>query len=677
MDTVEEKEEAAGGGGGGGGEWWVDEEESSGSEVSSDELDFVDHSMKEKSQKTYQDFVDSTRDSQTMTVHVHINGIYKIPIFCGDGTQSLKWLCMAAVQRYRASLESSGRLRHCEPLSQRSSFRAENLIHHTGGLSGAQSILNDYIKPRFRAMKGNFIPQNLRLKASLNKVAHHVNKMRQATLIRSKATAAFFRSADKETAHIAIEAMNRASKETAATRSRASGTGTTLSGNAPALVGLNPCSELKRRGRAGSGNRVPNAQDQLVMHLKNGDHVFLELDEAGGAYVRRDTCFSVSTFMRLRFVESRKGAIDFELADVIEDLETIDEGYNIYVRERGLRDRNSKQQISKNLSYMALFKFISDKDDQDALRKIFKNEDTYDQIRTLFRQYAYSGAGDAFTMDVGEWESLCKDAGVLGPKGMTFGAVDTIFIAANYTAKAAKKDAKISGRVANKQHESFLGNPDNAFTLFEFIEAICRLGVAMKFETSEKPTWSPSEKIKALLDQHILPLAKKCEEEWNVFQEIEDKAVQNCFHRRMQDLELKFLKFCPHMSTKKKSILNMHLNLQNYIDLIESTGLLREDDVTVSVSVTHRTIRECFIWSQRKTTEDKASIRSEEDSLTEMGFYEFLESLALMAHRIFAEHPEWTGGRNTNAEHLSEQLDALIDLLVAPRENETHYKHKK
>ena len=45
-------------------------------------------------------------------------------------------------------------------------------------------------------------------------------------------------------------------------------------------------------------------------------------------------------------------------------------------------------------------------------------------------------------MDVGEWEMLCKDAGILGTKGMTFGKVDTIFIAANYAAKAAKKNSE-------------------------------------------------------------------------------------------------------------------------------------------------------------------------------------------------------------------------------------------
>ena len=127
----------------------------------------------------------------------------------------------------------------------------------------------------------------------------------------------------------------------------------------------------------------------------------------------------------------------------------------------------------------------------------------------------------------------------------------------------------------------------------------------------------------------------------------------------MKELELKFLQFCPHMSTRKKSILDMHLKLQNYIDLIESTGLLREDNVTVSETVTHRTIRECFIWAQRKTTSDKVSVQNEEESLKELGFYEFLESLVLMAHRVYG------GDSVGDASELGSQLARLIDVLLA------------
>jgi hypothetical protein len=243
-----------------------------------------------------------------------------------------------------------------------------------------------------------------------------------------------------------------------------------------------------------------------------------------------------------------------------------------------------------------------------------------------------------------------------------------------------KKDRKKLGAKTGKPpNESHMGNPDNAFTLFEFIEALCRLGMAMppgyaagdsnkdKGGGSKNSHHTPALCVQTLLDRHILPLAKKCHENWHIFEEIEDKSVQNCFHLRMRDLEFKFLEYCPHQLTKKKSILDMHLTLQQYTDLVESTGLLREDDVTVRASITHRTIRECFIWAQRKTTDDRATVKNEEDSLTELGFYEFLESLALMAHRVYAGHPEWTKGRGVGAEHLSAQLDALIDVLLQQR----------
>ena len=158
----------------------------------------------------------------------------------------------------------------------------------------------------------------------------------------------------------------------------------------------------------------------------------------------------------------------------------------------------------------------------------FSDEDLYDGLRTLFRQYAYNGAGDAFTMDVGEWEMLCKDAGILGTKGMTFGKVDTIFIAANYAAKAAKKNSE---KKSSKLQESHLGNPDNAFTLFEFIEALCRLAMAMSRTPSEGTKSGISEvppalRVQDMLVKHIMLLAKKCQVEWHLFEEIEHKAAR-------------------------------------------------------------------------------------------------------------------------------------------------------
>ena len=662
-------------------EWWADTSVSSGS----DDDEEAEHGTKPRT--SLKKRAAATRSSAAMgiTVYVTVNGLCEIPIACGRGDQSIKWLCMAAVQRYRASLEPSGRLRSCEPLSERASSTPGALrVHHAGGRAGNVNILNDHDR-RFRRIRGNFVPHNMRLKSSLKKVAHHVNKMREATRLRAVATKAFFQQADHGTAAAAVAAASRAARETVAVRAKVGALDVTLSEQAPADVGLDKCHDLKRRGRAGSGNRVPNAEDKLRLHLQDGDSVFLELDETGGAYVRRDGCFSVSTFMRLRYVASRKGEVNFDPDVHAVDTEALDEGYRVYVRERagGVADRNSKSQIMKNLSYLALEKFVPDALNQDALRAIFADDAVYDLLRTLFRQYAYNGAGDAFTMDVGEWEALCKDAGLLGTKGMTFGKVDTIFIAANYTAKAAKKDRKkLEGKMGKPHDDShMMGNPDNAFTLFEFIEALCRLGMAMQVEASagkdgggsSKKKGAPSRQappalcVQALLDRHILPLAKKCHEEWHLFEEIEDEAVQNCFHRRMKELELKFLQFCPHMSTKKKSILDMHLELQQYTDLVGSSGLLREDDVTVQASITHRTIRECFIWAQRKTTTGRASVGAEENSLTELGFYEFLESLALMAHRVYAGHPEWTGGRGAHAEHLSAQLDALVDVLLQQR----------
>ena len=54
-------------------------------------------------------------------------------------------------------------------------------------------------------------------------------------------------------------------------------------------------------------------------------------------------------------------------------------------------------------------------------------------------------------------------------------------------------------------------------------------------------------------------------------------------------------------------------------------------------------------------------------SWRELRLLQGLRERGLMAHRVYAGHPEWTKGRGVGAEHLSAQLDALIDVLLQQR----------
>ena len=119
-------------------EWWSDSDVSSGSEDDcGSEL-----AVTRKQSNSHETIASSASSPEPdaakgITVNVHINGLCKISVDCGRGDQSLKWLCLAAIQRYRKSLTSSGRMRHCEPLSKRASSTPGAVhVHHLGGCAG-------------------------------------------------------------------------------------------------------------------------------------------------------------------------------------------------------------------------------------------------------------------------------------------------------------------------------------------------------------------------------------------------------------------------------------------------------------------------------------------------------------------------------------------------------------
>ena len=387
----------------------------------------------------------------------------------------------------------------------------------------------------------------------------------------------------------------------------------------PQLVGMSQCNSL----RAMSALPAPG-EEKIAEALENGDHIFIDVDEKGGAYVSRKMRFPVAAFMRLRCVEAKSRAARFLRQDHegsdYESESSDDEGAGkrkgrkLFVKRRMLSESQSYGGLAaENWKKTKVFKFVKNEEDRGRLKNLFQAPAMYDNIRTLFRQYSYSRDGDAFTLSMGEWLDLCKDSGVLKRRGMSVGKAQTIFIASNYKGKEEKDKGK---------------NPDNAMTLYEFLEGLCRLAM-VAFASSKYKT--ADERVQALMNEHIHPLADHALEKWTILDDIESEAVQEVYATHLDALKSLFYSHC---AKKHQDIHKMALSIAEFESLIEHAGLLDEKDVT------RRTVREVFVWSQRRNAGAEKSVRREEQSLEEMEFFEFLESVALLAIRKYQQDEE-------------------------------------
>ena len=106
--------------------------------------------------------------------------------------------------------------------------------------------------------------------------------------------------------------------------------------------------------------------------------------------------------------------------------------------------------------------------------------------------------------------------------------------------------------------------------------------------------------------------------------------------------------------------------MDDFIALIESKGLL-----SGSHNVSRMTVKEAYVWSQRRTTSVHAKVEHEEKSLRRMDFYEFLEALALLAVRMHSD--PFQHGKM----HLHEKLEILIDYLLGRGPSEEEMRLKK
>eukprot|EP00942_MAST-04A_sp_MAST-4A-sp1_P002883 g2883.t1 len=106
--------------------------------------------------------------------------------------------------------------------------------------------------------------------------------------------------------------------------------------------------------------------------------------------------------------------------------------------------------------------------------------------------------------------------------------------------------------------------------------------------------------------------------------------------------------------------------MDDFVALIESKGLL-----SGSHNVSRMTVKEAYVWSQRRTTSTHAKVEHEEKSLQRMDFYEFLEALALMAVRMHSD--PFQHGKMP----LHEKLQILIDHLLGRGPSEEEMELKK
>ena len=258
---------------------------------------------------------------------------------------------------------------------------------------------------------------DIKLKKSLKKIGHHLISIKLANKKKIQTTSDFFQHANSTTAAAAKAAAQKAAKANAGLINT-----NFQQPSAKPDLGLYDCYDLKKRGRGGDGNRMPDTYEPLRYHLKHNDTVTIQLDEIGGKYIARNNACSVSSFMRLRYVQKRQHCGIAEPDKLKNNYDgTEDDAIIIptYVTKRGVQDRNTTKQIDENLSRLSLFKFIKDGTEHESMLDLFMEAEVYDILRRLFRSYAAGNDGDAFSMDVGEWESLCKDAGLLNVNGMT------------------------------------------------------------------------------------------------------------------------------------------------------------------------------------------------------------------------------------------------------------------
>ena len=643
--------------------------------------------------------------TQSYTIYAHVHG-RTFAIYCGDGQQTIKWLALTAARRYGEETPQ-GRLR------RRERFNTDNAPHGTAIASTHEH--RQHLRLGGTHRKGQFIPlelQKAKRKKARRVATGHVSPpshalsnmgiMWKASSIASKTKGdlrrsdhdeharedgdhhSAFRGSEKLLGHVlhhgkgganamihtlrakkhllgklTLRKTKNAVQEELATLALRSSPGQSAPNGHIAQVNSIHWPELGRVPKpkvlkgvsasldAGTGagsthhhhrqDAIEPNEEKICEVLENKAHIRLHLDCHGGAYLTRENEFAIDAFMRLRFIPPVVKVFTPYKVDEghVEDGNTAEKF--LWVKKHSVSDGNFMEQSSENWKKTKVFRFVKDHDEAEKLQRLFQSPASYNLIRTLFRQYAYSGEGDAFTMSMTEFISCCQGCGIVDGRRVNTSRLSTVFVAADV--QLEKKSVK------QKERE---GNPDNALTLHEFLEALCRVAL-IKFGGGDDGR-SAHDCTKLLLTLHVLPHAAKTVEEWQLLDDIENPNVQLVYKDNIEALKQVFSDGCP---IKHNKLEKLYMDLADFEALIDSKGLLSGHH-----AVSRMTVKEAYVWSQRRATSTHAAVQHEEKSLQRMDFYEFLEALALMAVRMHSDQSKHRGMS------LHDKLETLIDYIL-------------
>ena len=342
--------------------------------------------------------------------------------------------------------------------------------------------------------------------------------------------------------------------------------------------------EAVNAAASAAASTIPHRQcapdDVIADHFQDGDHVWIDLALDSG---QADSS-PVSVFLSRAFRRARAHARHKVVDEVVVDAspsevteEEVVEARRLLVTRRSMRDNEhdekSRRQLRKllqeNLSKSKVHRIITDEVELTQCEKfIFEH---YLVLENTFRHFSFMAPGDNFSLSANEWASLCSACNILTtPPKLDAATASRVFIASNVNLSAR------SGKATGKPEPFDEDNPKNALIMYEFLEALVRLALE-KFR--DQHNLRPSQKLKRLLDENVLPVGREITESWEkTLHEVETDAVQDALEHDLNGLKFAFV-FYAHKRPKK--ILgrvgrdSSYLTMDEWIHCLEESSVLR------------------------------------------------------------------------------------------------------
>ena len=414
--------------------------------------------------------------------------------------------------------------------------------------------------------------------------------------------------------------------------------------------------------------------DMLNEVFVDGDHVWIDLDLNGGR--ASSTPFAELAFRRRRSVQHTLKDDSIHEVNVVDDIEEVEKvKRRLLVSKRVLHDDQTEEEEKK-----ILLRLLTDNMKKSKISRVVKDDvelkqchkfvfEKYLVLENTFRHFSFLAPGDNFSLSSNEWAALCNATNVLKSEPKIDAATcSRVFIASNVNLSAR------SGKKSDDKPEPFdEDNPKNALIMYEFIEALVRLSLE-KYRSM--PNLRPSQKLKRLLDDHILPIGQEITSGWeHTLQLVEADDVQDALERDLEGLKFAFV-FYAHKKPKKNQIASggkrnqTYLTMDEWIHALEESGILasheKKDDKLRGAHLTMQRAQECFVAanSHSERLQRKNSASAEERSFRQMEFMEFLEALVHVASRLNTNH--------TLAENLDEITSKFME-NVHTKSNEGAY----